>query len=491
MADDIKIKVGVQSDVKAGMGRVSSDISSVMGNVKSALGVIGVGVGFGALISGAKSLIASLGDIQDAADQVDFNTTNYQKLVIVAEEGGIKADQLAASLAKLSKAQSTVGTDKAAQSAFEALGLSIEEVMKLNPEDLLQAVAKGFAATGDKAALFDLFGKGASKLIPTLKELAQGFDAINRDGIISEEDIKKADLFDEKLKSISRQLKSIAVDSAKKVKGWWDDASHALAKAIVYKNELMKTGSFKKAGDAVVFAEAFTKESEKIDDTKAKDQTAQAAKDKTDMEAIAKAKQLSEYKQQQEREASKVAYDLAKESAEADEWLAKATAKAEQDLKDDQRKQMLDDAEVAIQLKKKLLDLDKKNINEVADAQKLADEARRVQLEKIIEDNAFGAQQATDAATPQSWNNFRDKARGDEQSKKDQDRRAAIAQDRIMRGIGTERDFALVDGIRAMENAAKAKKELDQLTKDAYKASVETAASIKLIEKALTQIAGA
>ena len=217
MSDDIKIKVGVQSGVKSGMDKVSTDLSSAMSGIKSAFGMLGIGLGFGAAIGYVKNLISSLGELKDAAANVNFGTQNYQKLIIVAGEAGIKADEMSAALGKMQKAQESVSSDPKIQKAFRDLGISIDDALSANPEQLFEMIARGLAKTGDKAAIFDIFGRGASKLIPTLRELAGGFDAINKAGMIDDAALDKLDAVDEKFQTINRTLKSILVSLADKL----------------------------------------------------------------------------------------------------------------------------------------------------------------------------------------------------------------------------------------------------------------------------------
>lgn len=212
MSNDITIKVGVNSTVKRDLSAATSDVKTSMSGIKSALGMIGVGFGFGAIIGGIKSLINSMGELQDAADQLDIGTTEYQKLSIVAGESGIKAQQLSTIMQKLAAVQADIGNNKSAQEAFKALGISIEEVISAKPDRMLELIAKGLNETGNKAAVFDLLGAKAGKLIPLLQEMKDGISGINREGIISESDLEKADKLGEKIESIGRTLKSWTVD---------------------------------------------------------------------------------------------------------------------------------------------------------------------------------------------------------------------------------------------------------------------------------------
>jgi hypothetical protein len=230
MSDDIKINVGIRSAVKAGMEQVGRDVKAGSSKIESGgmFKNLASSIGFAAVAIGIRSLIKEIGDLQDTAEQVNFSTENYQKLKIAAENSGSGIEKMEVSLGKLAKAQADIGTDKNAQKAFEALGISVESVIKSNPEQLFEMVAEGFAKTGNKSALFDLFGKSASKLIPTLRELAGGFKDFNADGIISNEAIERADKLDKKMNAITRTLKSWAAVAIDKTVGGIEAVAGAL-----------------------------------------------------------------------------------------------------------------------------------------------------------------------------------------------------------------------------------------------------------------------
>lgn len=211
MADDIKIRVGVSNNVKAGMDGVVSDVrkgaQKAQGGFGGMRGILG-GIGVTAAVAGVRKLIASVDDLGDQAEQVDFSPANYQKLRAVAEDAGIGADKLGSALGRMNKAQAEIATDKKLQQAFSALGISVDDVIKARPDQLFEMIAAGLAKTGDRSAIFDILGRGASALIPTLAQVANGFDKVkvSSAGIISDKDIEAIDKADKKLNALGRTL---------------------------------------------------------------------------------------------------------------------------------------------------------------------------------------------------------------------------------------------------------------------------------------------
>lgn len=499
MSDDIKIKVGVASSVRSGMSSVSSEIKSAFGGINSALGTIGLGLGFGAIVGGVKSLISSLGALQDQADQVNFSTTNWQKLVVVAGEGGIKVDQLGASLSKLTKAQGDVGKDKTATAAFDALGLSIEKVIDLNPDELLVAVAQGFEKTGNMSALFDLFGKSASKLIPTLHQLAGGFDKLNPDGIISESDIKKLDQLDEKLQGIGRILKKWAVDiGSAVVKAVELAGAMAGAESTKPKSEIAKDiarGTLSAMSGGIIPLPAPSKEAlmaaqKAVGQTPAEqEKEALAVLNKETFEKISKAKQVAEIANKAAQEARAEAEELGNIKKDQADFMADLDAKDAARARKDAIDQAQLERDLAIRGKELGFEIDKKHINDAANAQKLKDDERKMRLEKIMKDNAFGVDLVNDNITPEARSAAR---RRDRASKREFDRgvrQAEQAQDRVNRGVGTPRDLDLVLGLEANKKAKAARDEMVKMDKDAKQAAIDSAKALAVIAKKMTEIA--
>jgi len=278
MADDIKIRVGVSNNVKAGMNAAVKDVqksaSGMSGAFRSMLG----GVGFGMVVAGVKSLISSVSDLKDQAAQVDFSPRNFQILRAVAEDAGVGADALTASLGKMMNMAAGIGNDTAAQSAFKRLGISVEDVIASNPEQLFQKIADGLQTTGDKSAIFDIFGRGAAKLIPTLRELAGGFDAVTQRGkIISDADIARLDELDDKINSITRTLKGWGAAAVGGTVGFIEKVAGRLG--------AISTGATPESGDRIM--------AEQDKEKAAKE--AQATADKKAADDYAAGKQLEAY----------------------------------------------------------------------------------------------------------------------------------------------------------------------------------------------------
>lgn len=471
MADEIKIKVGVQSGVKDGMRNVSRDISDSVSGVKSALGMLGIGFGFGAIVSGAKSLISSLGELKDKAEQVDFSTTNYQKLAIVASESGLKADELSSALGRMIKMQESIADDKKAQEAFQSLGISIEDVMSSRPEDLFEKIAKGLDETGNKSVAFDIFGRGAAKLIPTLANLKNGFEEISRGGIVKDEDLAKLDALDEKIAAIGRTLKSWLVNAG----SWVVDKIESAAAAL---------GAWSAGGtldDARQSRRA-------PDDTKAQS----AKREKEAQDKINSEKKLSEYRKKLASDDDKWRQEL----WDIEDQRANDAFNREVDRHNEIRELIKKETTEKLKGEKEATEEQLKNIERISSDQQKADAARRDRLQAIMDANAWGVGAFNEASTSSGFAAARKRDR-QEQSQFDREvRQAQQAQARMDKGVATDRDIALLGAMEANAAAKAARDEMVKMDKDAKQAAIDTAKNTRIlnekldiIEKTMTGIA--
>ncbi len=217
MRDEVRIKLTSDNQVGGGVTAATRELSTRLGGLgRSLRGALG----FSALMAGAKKVIGYVDNIGDAAERVDMDPGRYQVFARVAELAGIKAEVLDGALMRIATAQDAVGKDEKVQRTFKALGLSIEDVINSNPEELLERMAQGFAKTGDRSAVLDLIGKRAGGLIPVFQTLAnQGWDKLSEgiEGIIDKETIDQVSELEGKLTNIKKSLVGWAAGGILKV----------------------------------------------------------------------------------------------------------------------------------------------------------------------------------------------------------------------------------------------------------------------------------
>src|SRR5262245_193461 len=92
-----------------------------------------------AVTSAAKNLFDYADSIVNVAEKTKFSTTMVQGLTLAFQDHGVTVEQVAAANEKLSK--NLVGGDKATVSALEKMGLSVKELLRLDPETRFIKVA--------------------------------------------------------------------------------------------------------------------------------------------------------------------------------------------------------------------------------------------------------------------------------------------------------------------------------------------------------------
>ena len=191
MSDEIKVRfTGDQTQLKATVGRVKSEISSI-GKVvaaqrsamqdltKSVSGVLGAYVGIGAAVSEVTKLINKYSDIGDSATKTGLTPEFLQKLSNAAETAGAELETMVTGSLKLTKAIAFGKEADLSVQALSALGLNLEYLQSLNPEQQFTEVAKAVGNISDggqrAAAAIAIFGKSGADLVPVLDDMKEGF----------------------------------------------------------------------------------------------------------------------------------------------------------------------------------------------------------------------------------------------------------------------------------------------------------------------------
>ncbi len=175
-------------------GPVTSGLRSMQ------LGALAAGAALSYLT--AKS-IAAVGDANDLSKALGISYNGLRRIQFAAGQAGVEAGAVNASLMKMSD---TLGTafqgDKTAIEYFERIGLSINQLAKMNPEQQFIAIAQAIDKIKDPsqkiAAARDIFGRGGGALISFFgnagEAIAQADQAIQHFGIaLSQIDVEKID----------------------------------------------------------------------------------------------------------------------------------------------------------------------------------------------------------------------------------------------------------------------------------------------------------
>lgn len=173
--------------------------SLVKGLAAGSMAVAGAVAGASAAIVSAAGATAEYGDqIDKASQKLGVSSTFYQEWDAVLQHSGTSMDNMSATFKKLATASQDASKDQVA--AFEAIGLSMDQVSSMSTEELFASVISGLQGmeegTERTALATELLGRGAMEmgaLFNTSAEDTQGMiDRVHELGGVMGEDAVKA-----------------------------------------------------------------------------------------------------------------------------------------------------------------------------------------------------------------------------------------------------------------------------------------------------------
>lgn len=168
-----------------------------------------------AIIAGFKGLAAQADEIKNVSERLDITTKSWQELSYVAEQSGVKSEQLQGALTRLrGQVDDLRNGVKDADVPFKALGLNLNAIANAPFEQVLQNIVNGFAQTESSAvrseAALKLFGEQGLKALQVLQGFQEQAGTIN---VISDADLNRIDSANDKLLELTRNVKVLASQS--------------------------------------------------------------------------------------------------------------------------------------------------------------------------------------------------------------------------------------------------------------------------------------
>ena len=169
---------GLEQSARQGLGGLQSQLSgltSVVSRVAGALALLG---GAGAALTGLRNTINALDELNDTADATGASIENLSALEDIGRRTGASFDTVSSILVKFNAQLEAAGDPSStAAQALRAIGLSAEELRRLDPAEALQRTALALSAYADDAGkarlVQELFGKSVREAAPFLKDLAE------------------------------------------------------------------------------------------------------------------------------------------------------------------------------------------------------------------------------------------------------------------------------------------------------------------------------
>jgi len=225
--DDILLRVGADvSDLKRGLAdarKETLDTGKVMEDLKGKLlgvaGVLGLGLGFTKLVGEALEFADS---VQKAADQTGMAAEELQFLRYAADQTGSSVDGITSLVGKMQTqlVEAAKGNKEISQAVAE-LGLDLEELRSLSPDQQFSAIAEAIAQVadpGERAAYaVELFGKSGKEALPLIQTFAEGQEEISANfermgGPVSADAIKAVDDMGDAAGTAALGIKSAVVE---------------------------------------------------------------------------------------------------------------------------------------------------------------------------------------------------------------------------------------------------------------------------------------
>lgn len=178
---ELKAKIGLETNAfETGLARLQNKVGSF------AKGIGGLVVGafaFDKLLSAMTNAINKGDQLQDLANKFGISASQLQLLGNAAELSGASLESVAAALNKAAVNAQKAGQDKNLAEGFAKIGLSLADLQKATPQDILMkfadAAASGAIQGQEFALAVQLMGRSATDLLPTLQ---QGSAAITTQG---------------------------------------------------------------------------------------------------------------------------------------------------------------------------------------------------------------------------------------------------------------------------------------------------------------------
>lgn len=165
----------IDGNTKA-LGGQAKAAEEAAGNTKLLLDVVQKYAGPTVILAAVRQTLAFADQLGELAEQTGFSIKAIQQLGNVAERSGSSFQQVASAVAQLDNRLEK--GDKSASTAIRNIGLSVEGLLKMKPDERFKEIAIAIASIEDPAkrtqTAIALFGRSGAQLIPTFLAIKDG-----------------------------------------------------------------------------------------------------------------------------------------------------------------------------------------------------------------------------------------------------------------------------------------------------------------------------
>jgi hypothetical protein len=228
---------------KSETGGFVSSVGSLLSSPVGKLAALAAGaVSVGAAFYGVTQSIGRTAGVADQAARTGLSGEFLQRLGYAADQAGVDSETLTKSLSKMTLVvgEATSG-NKAAQSAFSKLGLSVSDLADLSPEEQFASISDALGGIPDTAkraaAAVDIFGKSGAELGPLFEQGSGGIAAAMGQaatlGIgLSDDDIQAAAAADDAMSRLSATVTAVIDKVSAKLAPAWTMAADAVTSVM-------------------------------------------------------------------------------------------------------------------------------------------------------------------------------------------------------------------------------------------------------------------
>ncbi len=203
-----------ESTVSSSSSKMSNSVSGLASQLRGLAPAISVV----AFASFAKGAFMAADRLNDLAQRTGVAASTLSALNIPLLQGGASVEEFAASITRMNNVigEAAKGNNQQLIDTFNSLGLSIEKLYQLSPEEQFYAIAQALNGVTNQADFtnrgIDIFGRSFATLAPLIKQTGgdlRGFvdDAKAAGDALTEEQLKKIDDFGDKWTEASEKAK--------------------------------------------------------------------------------------------------------------------------------------------------------------------------------------------------------------------------------------------------------------------------------------------
>jgi hypothetical protein len=217
---EIKSKASLDAtQFNRGINGMKQSVSGfASGSMKQLGGMIAGAFAVGSVVNFAKNTLEAAQSLTEFSNNTNVNVERLQALRLVAERSGSSMEHMDTSLSRIYKAQAeAAGGNKNIIESFKRLGLSVDQVQSMQPDQMFEAISKATlnvgAASEETAAAGTILGKGYVALNNTMNEVATGglqniTDKLKENNeIMSNEAVNSAAIMQESYERLANSMK--------------------------------------------------------------------------------------------------------------------------------------------------------------------------------------------------------------------------------------------------------------------------------------------